>query len=201
MMSADTTEAPWRPARIQWTRFRQDVARWIVLEEVAELSEVTLGTMVRKLWQHPPVRAMAWFRLASWMRWRNVRGLPMIVQQRMASVYGLELNPGDDIEGGFYIAHTHAVTIYAEHIGRNVTIVAAVTIGTRNTARWPRIGDGVYIGTGARIIGDIDLGDGSKVGANAVVMQDVPAGATAVGIPARILPPRRPALVDSTVDA
>ena len=74
-------------------------------------------------------------------------------------------------------------------IGRNCNIAHQVTIGTSAGGRTgaPTIGDGVYIGTGAKIIGTIDVGDGAKIAANSLVMTNVPAGATAIGVPARVM--------------
>lgn len=62
-----------------------------------------------------------------------------------------------------------------------------VTVGMRNEWAFPEIGDDVFIGAGARVLGGIVVGDGARIGANAVVIQDVPAGATVVGIPARVI--------------
>ena len=75
----------------------------------------------------------------------------------------------------------------ARSIGRDCWINQQVTIGFTNKTDCPRIGDGVTIGVGAIVIGDIVLGDGATVGAGAVVVHDVPAGATVVGVPARTL--------------
>jgi serine O-acetyltransferase len=154
---------------------------------VASADEVALGRLVNLVRLYLPLRAMAWFRFASWLKRRGVPALPGVIQRHLLTTYGLELSPGADIGGGLYIAHPVGCVVQAERIGRNVTIIGPVTIGYRNTARWPRIGDDVYIGTGARVLGDIELGDGCRVGANAVVLHDVPAGATVVGIPARVV--------------
>lgn len=72
-------------------------------------------------------------------------------------------------------------------IGDRVTIHHQVTIGQLNSAKTPVIGNNVYIGVGAKILGDINIGEGAKIGANAVVTKDVPSYATAVGVPARII--------------
>ena len=74
-----------------------------------------------------------------------------------------------------------------ERIGRNCSVIASTTLGLRNDRAFPEIGDGVFIGAGARILGGVRVGDGARIGANAVVIADVPAGATAVGVPARIV--------------
>lgn len=91
------------------------------------------------------------------------------------------------------IWHHSGMVLHARAIGDEAQIRQNTTFGLRDPARpWeiPTIGRGVDIGCGACILGDVTLGDGSRVGANAVVLADVPPGATAVGVPARILPPR-----------
>ena len=92
-----------------------------------------------------------------------------------------------NIGGGLYIAHPSGTVISVEEMGNNCSIIASVTIGMRNEWSFPRIGDNVFIGAGARVLGSIDVGDEAVIGANAVVINDVPAGATVVGIPARIV--------------
>jgi len=81
--------------------------------------------------------------------------------------------------------------IAPRRIGRNCSIIAAVTIGMRTERAFPDIGDDVFIGAGARVLGGIRIGDRVVIGANAVVIQDVPDGATAVGVPARIISERQ----------
>jgi serine O-acetyltransferase len=180
-----TSDPAWRTAgRTAWRHFLEDAARWIVPEEVGDPDSLTPKAIARLLHRHLPLRAMAWFRVSWWAKRTGIPGLPGIIQRRLLRIYGLELAPGADIGGGLYIAHPVGCTLMAERIGRNVTVIAAVTVGYRDVARWPRIDDGVYIGTGARVLGDIDIGAGAQIGANAVVIRDVPAGATAVGIPA-----------------
>ena len=172
----------------EWQRFRMDAARWIVPEQVGDADSLTAGKILHLLWLHPALRAIGWFRLGGWLRRVGVRGVPLWIQHRLLLKYGLELDPSTYAGGGLYIAHPVGCVLVAEHIGQNVTIVGATTFGVRDDSRrWPRVGDGAYIGIGARLIGDIDIGAGSRIGANAVVLQDVPPGATAVGIPARIL--------------
>jgi len=88
------------------------------------------------------------------------------------------------------IEHFGGMILIARAIGDNVIIRQNTTFGLAQTdlvRQWPAIGDGVDIGTGAAILGQIDVGRGAKIGANAVVLKDVPAGAVAVGVPARIV--------------
>lgn len=98
----------------------------------------------------------------------------------------LNQNPG----GGLLIPHPNGIVIHPDAtIGSNVLIFQQVTIGDGGPVTGvPTIGDEVVLGAGARILGGIKIGRGARVGANAVVLCDVPPGATAVGIPARIIP-------------
>ena len=98
--------------------------------------------------------------------------------------------PSVPIGPGFYLPHPGAVVIQANRIGRDVTVQGSITIGMRDSTGFPTIGNDVFIGCGARILGSITVGDGARIGANAVVLVDVPPGCTAVGVPARIIRPR-----------
>jgi serine O-acetyltransferase len=104
---------------------------------------------------------------------------------------GIEIHPGARIGRRFFIDHGMGVVIgETAEIGDDCTLYHGVTLGgtTWNKGkRHPTLGRGVVIGAGAKVLGPITLGDNAKVGSNAVVVKDVPAGATAVGIPARIL--------------
>lgn len=110
-------------------------------------------------------------------------------------LYGLEIAVRCPIGPGFYLPHTHGTVIGALRIGAKVTIYQGVTLGAPEvdvgyaaTSR-PTIGDGVIIGSGAKVLGGITLGCGARVGANAVVLKSVPPGALAVGVPARVVAP------------
>ncbi len=168
-------------------RFKADVARWIRPGEVGDVRDVTLKVAVALLYRHLPLRAVGWFRLASWFVDMGIPLAPGYLQRRMLRLYGLELAPGNDIGGGLYIVHPAGCTVFVERLGRNASVIAAVTVGNRGTPRWPTIGDDVFLGAGARVLGEIELGDDVQVGANAVVLDDVPSGHTAVGVPARVL--------------
>lgn len=180
------------PASRYVSLFREDAARWVQLEEVAPLDLVTPRVVARLLLRHPPLRAMGWFRFGSWAKASGVPGVPSWAQRRIARLYGLEISPGADIAGGLYVAHPVGTTISVNRMGRNVSVIAGVTIGARGPAMWPTIGDGVYVGAGARVLGGIVVGAGATIGANAVVIDSVSAGATVVGVPARELGRREP---------
>lgn len=86
------------------------------------------------------------------------------------------------------LPHPNGVVIHGDVvIGDDCLVMQQVTIGLRPPGHVPRLGSRVYVGAGAKILGSVTIGDDARIGANAVVLSDVPAGATAVGIPARIV--------------
>lgn len=108
-------------------------------------------------------------------------------------LFGIEVSPRVKIGGGLFLPHTVGTVIGADSIGDDVTIMQGVTLGAKepdmhfNPMTRPIIGNHVLIGAGAKIIGRVTVGDYAKIGANAVVVHDVPAYAVAVGVPARII--------------
>lgn len=166
--------------------FKQDVLRWIALERSNKPDRVTLPVTLRLLYRHMPLRATAWFRLANWCKRRHLRIFPSVIQHHLLRVYGLDIVVGMDVDGGLYIAHPCGISVYAQHIGRNCSLIGACTIGMNKEWEFPLIGDNVFIGAGARVLGGISIGNDVKVGANAVVLSDAPNGATLVGVPARV---------------
>ncbi|MCP4427756.1 MAG: serine acetyltransferase [Chloroflexi bacterium] len=167
--------------------FKQDVQRWVIPQQVADPSSVTLTTTLKLLFRHMPLRAMFWFRFGSWLKHNGIPFLPGFIQRLIYKQYGMEISVGADIGGGLYIAHPIGTVMMVNRMGENCAIIAAVTLGMRNEYAFPNIGDRVFIGAGARILGGIDVGDDAVIGANAVVIKDVPVGATVVGIPARVV--------------
>ncbi len=104
---------------------------------------------------------------------------------------GIEIHPGATIGKRFFIDHGMGVVIgETAEIGDDVTLYHGVTLGGtswKEGKRHPTLGNGVVVGAGAKILGPLVIGDNAKIGSNAVVVKDVPAGVTAAGIPARIL--------------
>lgn len=175
-----------RSARAVIGRFRRDAARWVVPEGFVDPADVGIKEVLAVFRRHRQLRAVAWFRFGEWGHGlRRMRGLAWFADQRMQGQYGLDLSPTVQIDGGFYLAHPSGCAINAVRIGSNVTVVGAVTIGVRGSGLGPTIADEVYVGAGARVIGTITVGRSARVGANAVVLADVPDGATVVGAPAR----------------
>lgn len=170
--------------------FKQDARRWIKPGSIRDDANLSPGTLLKLYYRHLPLRAMLWFRLGSWFKAREIPFFPGFIQRLIYRRYGLEIVVGADIGGGLYIAHPVGTVIAPRKMGRNCSVIASVTIGMRNEWEFPRIGDNVFVGAGARVLGGISVGDGAVIGANAVVINDVPSGATVVGIPARQKGPR-----------
>jgi serine O-acetyltransferase len=167
--------------------FKQDVRRWVIPQQVAPAEQVTLRRTLGLLLRHKPLRAMLWFRFGSWCSEHRIRLLPSLMAWILSTLYGMEIAVGPSYGGGLYIPHTVGMVLSPSQVGANCSIIANVTIGMRNEHAFPVIGDHVFIGAGARVLGGITIGDGAVIGANAVVIEDVPPGATVVGIPARIV--------------
>jgi serine O-acetyltransferase len=115
-------------------------------------------------------------------------------------VTGIEIHPGAKIGQRFFIDHGMGVVVgETSEVGDDVTLYQGVTLGGTSLEkgkRHPTIGDGVIIGSGAQVLGPLNVGMGARIGANAVVLQDVPQGATMVGIPAKIVMGRDKSLED-----
>jgi serine O-acetyltransferase len=142
----------------------------------------------------PGLHAVWSHRLAHRMWQRPAYQLPARVLSNVTrTLTGVEIHPGATIGRRFFIDHGMGVVIGETAIvGDDVMLYHDVTLGGRSLAkvkRHPTVGDRVTIGSGARVLGDVRLGDDSQIGANSVVTKDVPDGAVAVGIPAQIREP------------
>ncbi len=116
--------------------------------------------------------------------------LPRLLSQVARFFTGIEIHPGAQIGEALFIDHGMGVVIgETSVVGRNVTLYQGVTLGgtgKEKGKRHPNIGDNVVVGTGAKILGNITVGENSYIGANAVVLKDVPPNSTVVGVPGRI---------------
>jgi len=121
-----------------------------------------------------------------------LRRLCVMRHRVWSSITGADIPLNSRIGGGLLIPHPNGIVVHpSASIGPNCLLFQQVTIGMGTGDGVPTLGGHVDVGAGAKIIGEINIGDHAKVGANSVVLSDVPAGSTAVGIPARILPPAR----------
>lgn len=131
--------------------------------------------------------AMIWYRLMQWARRWRLSPLEMLFNRLNTMLCGCIIGRGAEFGPGFVLIHSLGVVINGNvRGGSNVKIEHQVTIGAEKRQS-PVIGNDVFVGAGAKIIGPVRLGDGAKIGANAVVLTDIPAGATAVGIPAKVV--------------
>lgn len=140
---------------------------------------------------YPGVHALLFHRLAHFLWTHGLRWLARFLSHLGRWFTGIEIHPGAAIGRRVFIDHGMGVVVgETAEIGDECTLYHGVTLGgtTWNKGkRHPTLGRGVVIGAGAKILGPITIGENAKVGSNAVVVKDVPPGATAVGIPARIL--------------
>jgi serine O-acetyltransferase len=149
----------------------------------------------RSTWEvitcYPGFHALLIHRIAHRL-WRlRLRWLARLVSHASRFLTGIEIHPGATIGRRVFIDHGMGVVIgETAEIGDDCTLYHGVTLGgtTWNKGkRHPTLGRGVVIGAGAKLLGPFAVGDGARIGSNAVVVKDVPAGATAVGIPARVI--------------
>ncbi|MGE5248404.1 MAG: serine O-acetyltransferase [Verrucomicrobiota bacterium] len=140
---------------------------------------------------YPGFHAMRFHRLAHWLWVRQWRLLARFVSHVSRCLTGIEIHPGATIGSGFFIDHGMGVVIgETAEIGDNVTLYHGVTLGgtTWNKGkRHPTIEDNVIVGAGAAILGNIRIGQNSKIGSGSVVNREVPPNSTVVGIPGRVV--------------
>lgn len=144
---------------------------------------------------YPGFHALTLHRLSHWLWGRRLRWFARVVSHFTRWITGIEIHPGATIGRRVFIDHGMGVVIgETAEISNDCTLYHGVTLGGTSWnkgKRHPTLMPGVVIGAGAKVLGPITIGPGAKVGSNAVVVRDVPEGATAVGIPARIVEPGR----------
>jgi len=148
------------------------------------LHAVWLHRVAHRMWQHPGLKLAA-----------------RVLSQLNRSLTGVEIHPGAQIGRRLFIDHGMGVVIgETAEVGDDVMLYHGVTLGGRSlqrVKRHPTVCDSVTIGAGARVLGPVVIGEGAQIGANAVVVKDVPPGAVAVGVPAQVRqPPSDLPLVD-----
>ena len=140
---------------------------------------------------YPGVWALGLHRVAHWLFGRRLFFLARFVNHLSRAWTAIDIHPGAMIGRRFFIDHGFVVIGETAHIGDDVTIYQCVTLGGTSPdngvagKRHPTLADGVIIGSGAQVLGPILVGPRARIGANAVVTREVPAGAVMVGIPAR----------------
>jgi serine O-acetyltransferase len=163
--------------------FREDVETAIARDPAARSrAEVVLA--------YPGLHAL-WVHRVSHAIWLKGHYLPArLLSQLSRAITGVEIHPGARIGRRFFIDHGMGVVIgETAEIGDDVMLYQGVTLGGRSlekVKRHPTLEDDVVVGSGARVLGAITIGKSAQVGANAVVVRDVPAGAVVVGVPGRV---------------
>jgi serine O-acetyltransferase len=156
----------------------REKARWCYKSDAPAAVAKTLAT--------DGTSAMILYRLMQGARDMHLAPLEMVFNKLNSIVNSCVIGRGADFGPGFVIVHSHGVVINGKvRGGANIHVEHEVTIGDSGAGACPVLGSNVYLGAGAKIIGPVAIGDGARVGANAVVVHDVAPDTTVVGIPAR----------------
>lgn len=149
------------------------------------------GNWLEVLLCYPGLHALAGYRLTHWLHYRGVFLLPRLISHIVRWFTGIEIHPGAQIGRGVVIDHGMGVVIGETTIvGDYALIYQGVTLGgtgKETGKRHPTLGCNVVVGAGAKVLGNIQIGDYARIGAGTIVLKDVPAYCTAVGVPSRNL--------------
>ncbi len=136
-------------------------------------------------------QAVQAYRVGHWLWQTGRRDMALFVQMRISEMFGVDIHPAARIGKGIMIDHAHSIVIgETAVVGDNVSMLHSVTLGgtgKEDGDRHPKIGDGVLIGAGAKVLGNIKVGANSRIAAGSVVLMDVPCCKTVAGVPARIV--------------
>ena len=136
-------------------------------------------------------QALQAYRVANWLWRQGRRDMARFYQMRVSEVFGVDIHPAARIGKGIMIDHAHSIVIgETAMVGDNVSMLHSVTLGgtgKEEQDRHPKISDGVLIGAGAKVLGNIRVGKCSRIAAGSVVLQEVPPFKTVAGVPARIV--------------
>lgn len=175
-------------ARVLWSRILEDLDAGIERDPAVDSrTEMALASPgLHAIWVHRIAHRL-------WNR-TGTRLVARLLSQVSRALTGVEIHPGARIGRRFFIDHGMGVVIgETAEIGDDVMFYHGVTMGGRSmrrVKRHPTLGHNITVGAGARVLGPVTVGDGVQIGANAVVVKDVPAGAVAVGVPAETRFPR-----------
>ena len=160
-------------------------------------------TTLQVIFAYPGVHAIWCHRINHWLWRRGARLAARIAAEITRILTGVDIHPGAALGPGLFIDHATGVVIgETAEVGEDVTLYHGVTLGGsgRDTGkRHPTIGDRVIIGAGAKILGAIKVGDDSRIGANAVVVKEVPSSSVVIGVPGQVISRSRPGSPDDSM--
>ena len=163
---------------------RQDI-------RVVKQRDPAAPSTLQVIFAYPGVHAIWGHRISHWLWNRGAKLAARVFGELTRILTGVEIHPGAILGTGLFIDHATGVVIgETAEVGDDVTIFHGVTLGGTSSEpgkRHPTVGDRVVIGAGAKILGPIKIGDDSRIGANSVVVKEVPAGASVVGVPGQLI--------------
>src|ERR1700740_3719837 len=178
------------------TAIRQDI-------RAAKERDPAVPSTLQIIVAYPGVHAIWGHRSSHWLWNRGARVAARAFAELTRILTGVEIHPGAVLGAGLFIDHATGVVIgETAEVGDNVTIYHGVTLGGSGTdtgKRHPTIGDRVIVGAGAKILGPIKIGDDSRIGANAVVVKEVPSSSVVVGVPGQIISRAGPGTGDDSM--
>ena len=167
-----------------WEKIKEDLRE-------PSLQDPAFNSRIELFFNYPGVWAIVNYRIAHFFYERNYKSIARIISGISKFLTSVDIHPGASIGRRVFIDHAFGVVIgETAQVGDRVLIYQNVTLGGVSLdkgKRHPTLKDGVVVGAGAKILGNITIGENSKIGANSVVVKDVPCSCTAVGIPAKII--------------
>ena len=188
-LSTHPLARPFKSVANYFSRIARDVDSVIERDPAArsKLEVMLVYSGLHAIWIH---------RITHWLWQRNIRFLARWLSQGARWLTGIEIHPGATLGPGFFIDHGMGVVIgETAEVGADVTLYHGVTLGGTSLnkgKRHPTIGDRVVIGAGAKVLGAIEIGADSRIGANAVVVRSVPENSVVVGVPGQIVKRSQP---------
>src|SRR6202161_2672580 len=176
--------------------FRSDI-------QAAKDRDPAVPSTLQVVFAYPGVHAIWGHRVSHWLWQRGAKVAARTLGEVTRILTGVDIHPGAILGTGLFIDHASGVVIgETAEVGDDVTIYHGVTLGGVSTdpgKRHPTIGDRVIIGAGAKILGPIKIGDDSRIGANSVVVKEVPSSSVVVGVPGQIISRAKPGGPDDSM--
>ncbi|CAM4301013.1 Serine acetyltransferase [Mycobacterium basiliense] len=171
--------------------------------QAAKQRDPARPTALEVIFSYPGVHAIWGHRISHWLWLHNARLAARTLSELTRIVTGVDIHPGAVLGAGLFIDHATGVVIgETAEVGDDVMLYHGVTLGGTGTdigKRHPTVGDRVIIGAGAKVLGPIKIGDDSRIGANSVVVKEVPSSSVVVGVPGQVISRQRPSREDDSL--